>query len=123
MDHWRPAWSTLVRSERVIAQGTGFPRLTLIPGECFGRALANFGDLRGDGSVVLGVGAGAGVNGGRLWILAIGALRSPDINRDGVVDGADLSLVLASWAQPGPTDPDWSSSASGADLGVLLEAW
>lgn len=112
-----------VGSERVIAQGTGFPGLTLIPGERFGRALANFGDLRGDGSVVLGVGAGAGVNGGRLWMLAVGALRSPDINRDGLVDGADLSLLLASWAQPGPTDLDWSGSTSGADLGALLGAW
>jgi len=112
-----------VNTERVIAQGSGFPGLTLIPGERFGRALANLGDLRGDGSVVLGVGAGAGVNGGRLWMIVIGAQRSPDLNHDGTVDGADLSLLLAAWSLSGPTDLDWSGSTTGADLSALLGAW
>jgi hypothetical protein len=112
-----------VASERVIAQGSGFPGLQLIPGERFGRSLAQLGDIRGDGSVVLGVGAGAGVNGGRLWFITVGAVRTADINGDGAVDGFDLSLLLAAWAQPGDADLDWSGSTGGADLGALLGAW
>jgi hypothetical protein len=49
-----------------------------------------------------------------------------DLNHDGVVDGADLGLLLAGW---GPADPssgadlDGSGTVDGADLGLLLAAW
>ncbi|MBM4052681.1 MAG: hypothetical protein FJ270_08090 [Planctomycetes bacterium] len=65
----------------------------------------------------------AGVPPGAPAVVSDGARRSPDITGSGPVDGAEFSLLLAAWAQPGPTDMDWSSSTSGADLGVLLGAW
>lgn len=51
------------------------------------------------------------------------ALRSPDINRDGVIDGADLGLLLAAWEMTGPTDLNSDGTTDGADLGLLLAAW
>jgi hypothetical protein len=46
-----------------------------------------------------------------------------DLNGDGVVNGADLGAMLASWGQPGPADLDGSGTVDGADLGALLAAW
>jgi hypothetical protein len=112
-----------VRSQTLIGQGTGFPGLSLIPGERFGRALANLGDVRGDGSLVLAVGAGAGVDGGRLWLVAIGRPRSADLDGNGLVNGADLTAMLAAWGGAGPADLDWSGSVDGGDLAQLLAGW
>ncbi|MCA9284845.1 MAG: hypothetical protein KDA22_06515 [Phycisphaerales bacterium] len=50
------------------------------------------------------------------------ALASPDLNGDGVVDGADLGVLLAGWGG-GATDLDGDGTVDGADLGVLLAAW
>lgn len=50
------------------------------------------------------------------------AAVAPDLNGDGVVDGADLGLLLAAWGQPGG-DLDGSGATDGADLGLLLAAW
>ena len=47
----------------------GFDGLDLFEGERFGRALGFVGDLAGDGSQVLAVGAGAGIDGGAIWLL------------------------------------------------------
>ena len=112
-----------VRNERIISRTSGFPGLTLIPGERFGRALANVGDIRGDGSHVLAVGAGAGVAGGRLWLLALGRMRTADVNRDGVVNAVDLAEVLSGWSQPGDADIDWSGRVDAQDLARVLSAW
>lgn len=113
----------VVRSQALVGEGTGMPGLSLIPGERFGRALANVGDLRGDGSVVLAVGAGAGVDGGRLWLVAIGARRTPDLDGNGAVDGADLAVLLAAWGSAGRADLDGSGNVDGVDLAILLAAW
>lgn len=48
-----------------------------------------------------------------------------DLNGDGVVDGADLGILLSSW---GPcehcaADLNGDGVVDGADLGVLLSAW
>lgn len=112
-----------VAREAVISQQTDFPGLSLIAGERFGRALANFGDIRGDGSTVLGVGAGAGVNGGRLWLVAIGRKRSADFDGSGSIDGADLATLLSAWGTAGETDLDWSGETAGGDLAAFLAAW
>ena len=50
---------------------------------------------------------------------------NPDLNHDGVVDGADLGLMLGAW---GPcigcaADLNCDGEVGGADLGVLLSAW
>ncbi|MFM8639801.1 MAG: hypothetical protein ACKOEL_04095, partial [Planctomycetota bacterium] len=50
-----------------------------------------------------------------------------DLNQDGVVNGADLGLLLGAWgACPGtPCPPDLNADGvvNGADLGLLLGAW
>jgi hypothetical protein len=49
-----------------------------------------------------------------------------DLNLDGVVNGADLGIALASWgACKGgcAADLDASGSVNGADLAILLAAW
>ncbi len=48
-----------------------------------------------------------------------------DLNGDGVVDGADLGLLLSAW---GPCDGcvadlNGDGLVNGADLGLLLNAW
>ncbi|MFG0276179.1 MAG: endonuclease/exonuclease/phosphatase family protein [Phycisphaerales bacterium] len=47
----------------------------------------------------------------------------PDLNGDGVVDGADLGLLLGAWGSAGPTDLNGDGVTDGADLGLLLGAW
>ena len=112
-----------VKSQAVVSDVSGFPGLDLVAGERFGRALANFGDIRGDGSTVLGVGAGAGLNGGRLWFVTVATPRSPDLDGNGVVDGGDLGVLLSNWTLPGSTDLDWTGRTDGADLARLLQRW
>jgi len=50
-----------------------------------------------------------------------------DLNQDGVVNGADLGLLLGAWgACPGtpcPADLNADGVVNGADLGLLLGAW
>lgn len=45
-----------------------------------------------------------------------------DLNLNGVVDGADLGLLLAAWGGPGG-DLNGDGVTDGADLGLLLAAW
>lgn len=52
---------------------------------------------------------------------------SADLNGDGIVDGADLGLLLGAWG-PCPSsccaaDLNLSGEVDGADLGLLLGAW
>ena len=53
----------------------------------------------------------------------MGAPRSPDLDGDGRVGGADLAILLNGWAMPGATDLDWSGATGGADLARLLSSW
>jgi len=46
-----------------------------------------------------------------------------DLNGDGVVDGADLGILLAMWNEDGIADFDGDGLINGADLGTLLAAW
>jgi probable HAF family extracellular repeat protein len=46
-----------------------------------------------------------------------------DLDGNGVVDGADLGLLLSAWGGGGPADLDGNGIVDGADLGVLLAAW
>ncbi|MCH2145919.1 MAG: hypothetical protein MK082_12350, partial [Phycisphaerales bacterium] len=58
-----------------------------------------------------------------------GALMEPvdcpgDLTGDGVVDGADLTVLLGAWgASSGPADIDDSGLVDGADLSMLLGEW
>jgi len=47
----------------------------------------------------------------------------PDLNGDGVVDGADLGLLLGAWGGSGAADLNGDGVIDGADLGLLLGAW
>ena len=47
-----------------------------------------------------------------------------DLNQDGVVDGADLGMLLGLWGSGDPAaDLDGDGTVGGADLGLLLGAW
>lgn len=46
-----------------------------------------------------------------------------DINCDGGVDAADLSLLLAGWGTAGGTDVDGDGTTGASDLSLLLAAW
>ena len=47
-----------------------------------------------------------------------------DLNLDGVVDGADLALLLGTWGTNDPaSDLGGDGVVGGADLGVLLSNW
>ncbi len=48
---------------------------------------------------------------------------SADLNGDGLVDAADLGLMLASWDESGRADLDGSGTVGGEDLGLLLGSW
>lgn len=56
-------------------------------------------------------------------IVRLGGGVFGDLNGDGLVNGADLGLLLAAWGTAGPGDLDGSGSVRGADLGLLLAAW
>jgi hypothetical protein len=56
--------------------------------------------------------------------IALGAdCDAADLNCDGVVDGADLGMLLSGWGQSGPTDLNNDGTTDGADLGMLLSLW
>jgi len=62
-----------------------------------------------------------------LFIVANFALECPepaDLNGDGVVDGADLGILLSLWGTNDPlADLNGDGVVDGADLGILLSAW
>lgn len=64
---------TVLESEKISSTtgSAGLAGFYLLDEERFGRALGVIGDLRGDGSLSIGVGAGAGqaTTGGAIWIL------------------------------------------------------
>lgn len=49
--------------------------------------------------------------------------RPADLNGDGVVDGADLGLLLLNWGKGGTGDVNGDGVVDGADLGLLLQDW
>jgi len=46
-----------------------------------------------------------------------------DLNHDGVVDGADLGILLAQWGSDGTADLDGSGTVDATDMDLLLAAW
>jgi hypothetical protein len=50
--------------------------------------------------------------------------RAGDLNRDGIVDGADLARLLNEWGRPSVCcDLDNDGTVGGNDLGKLLTDW
>ncbi|MBL9141167.1 MAG: hypothetical protein JNK53_04815 [Phycisphaerae bacterium] len=68
-----------------------------------------------------------GFDGARYTVsLACSPCSHPaDLNGDGVVNGADLGMLLAAWSLTGPLPEDLNGDGvvGGADLGILLAAW
>jgi hypothetical protein len=54
---------------------------------------------------------------------ARGPSNPADLNRDGIVDGADLGLLLSGWGGSGAGDLDGDGVVDGSDLGLLLAAF
>ena len=46
-----------------------------------------------------------------------------DLNQDGVVDAADVAMLLNNWGGTGVGDVDASGTVDGGDLAALLNAW
>jgi hypothetical protein len=90
-------------------------------------AVAGFGDPAGVGALAyIGDGTGwcnseAAIR--RFALDAGGGCCPADLNGDGVVDGADLGLLLAAWSTDGAGDLNDDDTVDGADLGLLLAAW
>jgi len=105
----------------------GFSSLDLLDDERFGRALGFVGDLSGDGSTVLAVGAGAGVDGGAIWLLKFQTASSVllgDCNLDGVVNFSDIPSfidVLRSGAYIDQADCNQDSVVTFADIPPFIE--
>ncbi len=55
--------------------------------------------------------------------ISCGVANPADLNGDGVVDGADLGLLLSNWGNPGNGDLNGDGTVNGADLGLLLASW
>ncbi|HMN97730.1 MAG TPA: integrin alpha [Phycisphaerales bacterium] len=66
--------------------------------------------------------------GGYLGAQGVGTLKVicgclADLDGSGMVDGADLGILLGQWGGPGFADLDGNGVVDGADLGLLLGAW
>jgi hypothetical protein len=61
-----------------------------------------------------------------LELAAAGSATGPvgDLNGDGIVNGADLAILLGAWGQAGgPADLNGDGLVDGADLSILLSDW
>ncbi|MFZ9688687.1 MAG: hypothetical protein ACO3DS_02495 [Phycisphaerales bacterium] len=64
----------------------------------------------------------AGLDDFRVDGIGCSAANPADLDGNGIVDGADLGLLLAGWGSSSP-DLDGNGFCDGADLGLLLAAW
>ena len=55
--------------------------------------------------------------------LAVPVECPADFNNNGIVDAADLGLLLAAWGLGGATDINGNGTTDAADLGMVLAAW
>jgi hypothetical protein len=68
---------------------------------------------------------------GSLIVSSTGALRrywtqacdAADLDCNGIVNGADLGVLLSAWGTPGTGDLNDNGIVEGADLGILLSRW
>lgn len=65
---------------------------------------------------------GFAANATLAWIADVTAVLG-DLTGDGIVNGADLGLLLSNWGGAGSGDFDQNGTVDGADLGLLISAW
>lgn len=46
-----------------------------------------------------------------------------DLTQNGIVDGADLGMLLSGWGSAGASDLNGNGTTDGADLGMMLSSW
>ena len=76
-------------------------------------------------SVLIRLGSPDGSNGNGDLVITCEPFEEPcpeDLNGDGVINGADLGLLLGAWGTSGQ-DINGDGIVNGADLGLLLGAW
>jgi hypothetical protein len=92
------------------------------PGENgFGAAVACSGS-----HVAVGVPGGSAQVAGAVTVVDQILPKTPDLNHDGIVDGADLGILIAKFGptfQSVPADLNSDMIVNGADLAILLAAW
>lgn len=80
-----------------------------------------------DGRVICGWGYESAFFFQEAWVVVLPGADVPcpaDLNGDGLVDGADLGLMLAAWGTADEVaDLNANGLVDGADLGLLLAAW
>jgi len=78
--------------------------------------------ISADGRTIVGLARSGNLSVG--FRLQFGGACPADLNGDGVVNGADLALLLGAWGTADPiADLDGSGVVDGADLASLLGAW
>jgi len=55
--------------------------------------------------------------------IALTTANPADLNGDGAVNAADLSILLSNWGTPGPGDINGDGIVNAADLSILLSNW
>lgn len=64
-----------------------------------------------------------GFTGSAQPFLAAGPPCASDLNEDGRVSGADLTVLLSYWGFPGPGDLNGDGIVNGGDIGILFGDW
>jgi hypothetical protein len=87
-----------------------------------GWTLITADDVSADGTAIVGIASNPS---GDLVGYLVRFFDPADLNGDGVVDGADLGLLLGEWGacQGCGGDLNGDGAVDGADLGLLLGAW
>jgi hypothetical protein len=103
---WTPANGMVDLREHLIAQGLDLE----------GWNLGNVVGISADGFSIIG--SGIRNNAGRGWIIHLA--WPADMNGDGVVDSADLGVLIINFNQGGAGDRNGDGIVDNADLGFLL---
>jgi hypothetical protein len=66
----------------------------------------------------------AAIEGDQFVVISVGGNDCPgDLDGNGTVDGADLTILLGNWGGMSDGDLDGNGSVDGADLTMLLGNW